>query len=512
MESAPATTHIVQDNTLVYTRNGCEEHIELDTPAWQHWLAQATSFTFRSSEGNFTAHKTRASNGRGGWYWYAYRRQQGQLGNLYLGTSTRLTSQRLHEAARTLALARNENTTNPAGTRSLSTTSPETTLALARNEGTTGLTDTRAFSTLSPETMPDAFTPPFSVSREEPEQSHRESNRVARPDLLLTARLYIPRLSAQHVARPHLLALLDRGTRGAMTLISASAGSGKTSLLAEWATRTQMPLAWLSLESSDNDPARFLTYLVTALARLDTRIEPTYQAADAQNPASALTGIINALTDLLEREAVLILDDYHVVTSETIHALVSFLLTHLPPRLHLIVSTRIDPPWPLARFRARNQLCEVRAQELCFARDEVRALTDSMGLTLSSEAAQILEQRTEGWIAGIQLLALALHGQTDTLAFLRRFRGTHRFFLAYVSEEILAQQAPDTRRFLLYTSILTRMTGPLCEAVTGLPDGQGQLAELLRANLFVSTLDDAETWYRYHALFAEALLARLQKL
>lgn len=434
--------------------------IAVDTPAWWSWLENATSFTFKNEEGSFTAHKTRASNGRGGWYWYAYRRQHGRLSNLYLGTSEKLTLRRLREAAHTLS-------------------------------GNSAAIEMPA----SPAIAPD------------PASTSAPGN-----DRLLVMKQRPPRLSMQHVSRPRLLTLLKQSALRSLTLVAAPAGSGKTTLLAEWAATSDFLLAWISLETTDNDPSRFLAYLLAALASLDARIDPTaYQAADAQDPESALTGILNELTSSLQQDAVVILDDYHLLTAEMIHALLRFLLDHLPPHLHLIIGTRVDPPLPLARLRARGQLSEIRAEDLRFVPDEVEALVSSMGLALSTEATNLLETRAEGWITGIQLLALALRGQADAVAFLSAFRGTHRFLLDYVGEEVLAQQTPETQRFLLRTCALEQMTGPLCEALTDLPDGQIRLANLLRANLFVNALDDGEIWYRYHPLFAETLRTHLQK-
>jgi LuxR family maltose regulon positive regulatory protein len=382
-----------------------------------------------------------------------------------------------------------------------------------------------------------------SVSEQAAKESYSRSLAEAgsRSQMLLATKLHLPRLPVQHVSRPRLLTLVERGVQGSLTLVSASAGSGKTTLLAEWAATTDVPVAWISLETADNDPARFLSYLMAALASLDgsgvamradksavgrdksaptrngggdnglLKLAPTGRESTA-DPERALTGILNELSRLLRRKAVVILDDYHLVTTEAVHALLRFLLDHLPAHLHVIIGTRVDPPLPLARLRARGQLSEVRTEELRFLSDEVDALTSAMGLALSSEATSLLEQHTEGWIAGVQLLALALRGRADATAFLRGFRGTHRFLLDYVSEEVLVQQTPDMQHFLLRTSILTRMTGPLCDAVTDLPDGQTRLANLLRANLFVSALDDMQTWYRYHLLFAETLRAHLQKM
>ncbi len=330
--------------------------------------------------------------------------------------------------------------------------------------------------------------------------------------IILTSRLQAPRLSIQHIPRLRLLALLEQATRRALTLVSAPAGSGKTMLLTEWSSTTALPVAWLSLEATENDPARFLSYLLAALAKLDQRIGGTMRMEQhPQNYEQALTALLNDIDSLLQQDAVLILDDYHLITSDAPHAMLRFLLDHLPSRLHLIIGTRVDPPLPLARLRAYNQLSEIRTQELCFVASEVEAFTHAMGFSLSQEATNLLEQRTSGWIAGIQLLTLALRSHSDPLAFLHAFHGNHRFFLDYVREEILAQQSLDMQHFLLHTSILERLTGPLCEAVTGQANGQARLAELVQANLFVCTLDESETWYRYHPLFAESLLAHLRK-
>ncbi|WP_157506801.1 hypothetical protein [Ktedonobacter racemifer] len=299
-----------------------------------------------------------------------------------------------------------------------------------------------------------------------------------------------------------------------MTLCSAPAGFGKTTLLAEWATATPFPVVWLSCEEADNDPVRFLSYLQAALASLDKRTGATIRAnqfAPTSSLEEAMTHLLNDLVRLLQQDTVMILDDYHLLTSETIYALMQFLLDHLPARLHLIIATRVDPPLPLARLRARNQVSELRTEELCFVSSEVEAFVHTMSLTLSSEAMHLLEERTEGWIAGIQLLTLALHGRADAAGFLRQAGGVHRFLREYVSEEILGQQSAETQHFLLSTCLLRRLCGPLCDAVLDEVGSKDRLAQLRTANLFISVLDEAETWYRYHPFFAEALSAHLRE-
>lgn len=444
-------------------------HIEPASPHWLAWLETTSSFSFQSRSGaRCTVRKETVQ--RGGAYWYAYRRKGGRMVKRYLARSMDLTLAHLETMAATLDEISSE-----------------------------------------PDFCADAEAIELFQSTKERGAQLSTAVELAPPPLL-TTRLHVPRLPVQYVSRPRLLTLLDQGMQGSLTLVSAPAGSGKTTLLAEWATRTAVPVVWISLEAADNDPSRFLAYLLAALASLEPRIAPGSSAGYAHNPEQALTAILNDLTQLLQQEVAVILDDYHLLTADAIHALLRFLLDHLPTHLHLIIGTRVDPPLPLARLRARGQLSEIRIAALRFVSDEVEALVSTMGLALSSEATHLLEQRAEGWIAGVQLLALALRGQVDATAFLKTFRGTHRFLLDYVSEEVLSQQTPETQRFLLRTCVLARLTGPLCDAVTGLPDGQARLADLQRANLFVNALDDTDTWYRYHALFAETLHVHLQKL
>jgi LuxR family maltose regulon positive regulatory protein len=461
-----ATTGIVQNGALVYEQQGQIVTATIGTLSWYAWLETATTFAFEGSEGTFTAHKVRAGNRRGGWYWRAYRRHKGRLFNCYLGVSANLTLPCLCEAARRLA-TRSEDT----GTRK------------------------------EAEDAEDGSQTPASSD-------------LLTPTLILNTKFALPRLPVQHVSRPHLLTLLEQGAQRPLTLVSAPAGSGKTTLLAEWAATTTVPVAWLSCESADNDPARFISYLLATLSRLDERMGTAPQADrswDTHDHERALIGPLNDLGRLLTQDAVVILDDYHLITTDSVRAALHFLLDHLPTRLHLMIGTRVDPPLPLARLRARNQVSELRTEELRFVSAEVQVFVRTMRLTLSDEETNLLQERTEGWIAGIQLLLLALRGHADALAFLHARDFTHRFLLDYISEEILAQQTSEVQDFLLRTCILTQMTGPLCDAVTGASGGQVQLAAALRANLFVSALDDTQTWYRYHPLFAEALRAHLHR-
>jgi LuxR family maltose regulon positive regulatory protein len=448
----------------MYQQDGRQVTLPVGTPSWFAWLQTANSFTFKHDAGSFTARKTRASNGRGSWYWYAYRRRHGRLFNLYLGASERVTLPRLLEAARALTL--------------------------------------RVDGTPTEQSLPSLLSPSLS------------DGVVVDHSSLLTTKLCLPRLPVQHVPRPRLLTLLEQGVQRPVTLVSAAAGSGKTTLMAEWASKTVWPVAWLSLEATEDDPSRFLSYLQATLASLDERIGTTIRADRSRYSHDhewVLTSLLNDLTRFLQQDVAVILDDYHLITSDEVHAILHFLLDHLPPPLHLIIGTRVDPPLPLARLRARNQISELGTQELRFASSEVDAFVHTMGLTLSAEATALLEERTEGWIAGIQLLTLALRGQSDVSTYLRTCRCTHHFLVDYVGEEILARQTPELQRFLLQTCLLERLCGPLCDALTGEHDGQARLAELRRANLFVSELDDTQTWYRYHSLFAESLRAWLHK-
>jgi LuxR family maltose regulon positive regulatory protein len=465
MEKSSPTAGAVRNGCLVYEQQGQNVVVLVDTPAWYAWLETATTFSFTCEQGTFTAHKARAGNRRGGWYWRAYRRKRGRLSRCYLGVSTNLTLAKLREAANHLA-------------------------ADVEGRG----------SSHADENMPPFVPVPLAFQR-------------LTPTVILQSSITPPRLPVQHVARPRLLALLEQGLRGPVMLVSAPAGSGKTTLLAEWAATTTRPVAWLSCEEGENDPARFLSSLIAAFARVDARLDIAAQTDRPWHPhehEQVLARLLNELERVLQHETVLILDDVQHLTTEASQALLLFVLTHLSSRLHLLIGTREDPP-RLARLRARQQIAELRSQELEFRSAEVEAFAQAMGLSLDSEAIRLLEKRSEGWIAGIQLLTLALRGHIDAAEVLRATGVTPRFLLDYVCEEILRKLPPEMQRFLLQTSILDRLTGPLCESVTEEPDGQLKLASLLQANLFVSALDATDTWYRYHPLFAETLRTLLQR-
>ncbi len=503
----------VVDGTTLLEGASNAAAIPVDTPAWFGWLEQATVFACRRADVSFTARKERKQ--RGGWYWTAYYRHAGRRFKAYLGKSEELTLARLHEIARRLA---------------------ERSRTAGAAEG------------VSPTRAPPSPTPASSRPR---------------PPLLLRTKLAIPPLRASLVSRPRLFARLDAVLTHPLTLLAAPAGFGKTTLVAAWLNHgsgvrdqwsgrqrredreTQgqgsvpstdprpltsgLSVAWLALDAEDNDPNRFLRYLVAAIQR----VVPTAGAGvvallQSPQPPSLEPVLTQLLYDLHQAEAmILVLDDYHLVRTPAIHQAITFVLDHLPPHFHLIVLTREDPPLPLARLRARRQLLELRAADLSFTTDEAALfLRQVMGLPLAEPEIAALEQRTEGWIAGLQLAALAMRDHTDVGRFIVAFTGNNRFIVDYLADEVLNRQPAQIQTFLLQTAILDRLCGPLCDAVIfGEPSAgltqptpsyrhhassQTLLNELERANLFLMPLDDERVWYRYHHLFADVLRARLR--
>ncbi|MEJ2149893.1 MAG: LuxR C-terminal-related transcriptional regulator [Chloroflexota bacterium] len=328
----------------------------------------------------------------------------------------------------------------------------------------------------------------------------------------LATRLTIPPPRPDAVARPRLIERLDDAPRlgHRLTLVSAPAGFGKTTLLSAWAGGSERAVTWLTLEESDADPAQFLTYLVAALGQIEAGIgEPLRQILQSPQPPpphSLLAPLINDLATV-ETPFTLVLDDYHLVASQPVHEMLAFLLDHQPPAMHLVVSTREDPPLPLARLRARGQLTEIRERDLRFSVEEAAAfLNQTMRLNLTPEAISALGARTEGWIAGLQLAAVALQkGGGDPEAFVADFAGSDRFVMDYLVAEVLEREPAAVRDFLRQTAILDRLSAPLCEAVTGRADSQAILEGLEQANLFLVALDNRREWYRYHRLFAQVL-------
>jgi LuxR family maltose regulon positive regulatory protein len=337
------------------------------------------------------------------------------------------------------------------------------------------------------------------------------------PTPILATKLYVPPPRANLVLRPRLIERLNEGLSATrkLTLISAAAGFGKTTLVSEWVAGCERLVAWLSLDEGDNDPTRFLTYLVAALQMIAASIGKGVLAIlQSPQPApieSILIALLNEITTVPDN-LVLVLDDYHVIDAKPVENALAFLLEHLPPQMHLVIATREDPHLPLARLRARGQLTELRAADLRFTPAEaVEFLNQVMGLNLSAEDITALENRTEGWIAGLQLATISMQGHQDTAGFIKSFTGSHHFVLDYLIEEVLQQQSESIRTFLLRTSILDRLCGPLCDAVLGSHSASGQetLEYLEHANLFIVPLDNERRWYRYHHLFADVLRMHL---
>jgi LuxR family maltose regulon positive regulatory protein len=333
---------------------------------------------------------------------------------------------------------------------------------------------------------------------------------------ILATKLYVPPPRPQAVRRQRLTERLKQGLADGrrLTLISAPAGFGKTTLVAEWIAGVGRPVAWLSLDDGDNDPVRFLAYLVAAVQTVAPKLgEEVVALLESQQPPPTeviLTALLNEIA-AQPGPLVLVLDDYHVIEAQAVDQALNFLIEHLPPQLHVVITSREDPPLPLARYRARGQLTEVRAADLRFsAAEAAEFLSAVMGLALAAGDIAALETRTEGWIAGLQMAALSIQGQPDAHGFIQAFAGDHRYIVDYLAEEVLQRQPDPLRRFLLQTAILDRLNGSLCDAVTGQAGGSARLEALERGNVFVVPLDDRRQWYRYHHLFADVLLAHLR--
>src|SRR5215472_5101539 len=457
--------------------------------AWFAWLDTVPSFTFHGKLGQFTVRKE--SRQWGDRYWYAYRRVGPRLTKKYLGRTADLTLVRLEETAALLTGAE----VSPRKETAVRSPSDELVQDRRHSRG--------AVEVDVPAVGADPITGPS-----------------ARPggsrDPLLFTKLHVPRPRVQLVPRFHLIKRLHQGMECVLTLVSAPAGFGKTTLLAQWLAERNAPVAWLSLEPEDNDPVRFLTYLVAALQTVDAHLGVTalelLRTQEPPPPETVVALLTHDLLRFLAEDVALVLDDYHVITSEPIQRTLTALVEHLPAQVHLVLATRADPPLPLARLRARGQLIEVRANALRFSTEEASVLLRTIiDVDLSPEQIAVLERRTEGWIAGLQLAALSLQGRADVSGFLAAFTGSHRFVLDYLSEEVLSRQPAAVHTFLLRTSVLSRLNGSLCDAVTGMPGSQAILEALEQANLFVVALDDERQWYRYHQLFAEVLRNRLHQ-
>jgi LuxR family maltose regulon positive regulatory protein len=500
------STPLVSGATLTNLTDG-EKQIAVGTAAWYDWLDTAGTFAFRAGEGNFTARKEGhgSAAGNSAWRWKAYRKQGGKLYAVYLGRTADLTLDRLKAVAAEL-VAR-----------------------AARTEGAGAARDSGS--------APPLFIPP-------------PPDRAPSGVTLLATKLHIPRVRHDTVPRPRLAARLDDAMSGTVTVVSAPAGFGKTTLVSEWlqmhagrppaANQHLSPItyhlhaAWLSIEEGDSEPALFLRYLIAALRTVAPELgESALAMLQSPQPApvaSVLPALTNSLAQLSEG-TILVLDDYHVLEGQPVHDVMRFLIDHLPPQLHLLITTREDPPLPLSRLRARGQLTEIRAADLRFTAEEASAfLHDVMGLELSPGHVAALEAKTEGWIAGLQLAALSMREREDVSSFVEAFAGTNAYVLDYLMEEVLAGLPEDIHTFLLHTSLLDRLCGSLCDSVLGVTgdgrpttdDGrlfqspvnrasQDILQKIEKANLFLVPLDTERRWYRYHHLFADLLQVRLRE-
>jgi LuxR family maltose regulon positive regulatory protein len=460
----------------------------------EDWLAGHNAFAFHGKAGQVNVLKEARLHSEEG-YWYAYRRQGKRMVKKYLGRSADLTIRRLEDTAKIL------NGENPVAAGKRAKRNSVELYPAAREEN-------------------EAIPRPNGVTSTKEIQNTREVNTP--PSLLLEPKLRLPRLHSTVIGRERLLARLDKGRERKLTLISAPAGFGKTTLVCQWvanrnASQNLPPVAWLSLDEGDNDPVRFWRYIIAAcqtfqpgigqasLGLLHAASQPPFEAVPLQ---TVLTTFLNELTQS-GQPAILVLEDYHVIEASAIQETVAFFLEHLPPTLNLIFITRHEPPLPLARLRARGELLEVQASDLRFSHEETADfLRRVTGVSLSKETVTRLDSQIEGWAAGLRLLALTLQermSQREIEQNLESLAGNHRLIQDYFVTEVLATQPEPLQNFLLKTSGLSRLTASLCEALTGTKDSAQLLEFLDRSNLFLEPLDETGEWYRYHALFAEAM-------
>lgn len=347
------------------------------------------------------------------------------------------------------------------------------------------------------------------------------SSRLEPRELLLSTKLYLPPIRPNRVDRPRLFEWMEGGLDKALILVSAPAGYGKTTLVSSWLQAIEAPSAWISLDEGDNDPIRFLQYFLSALHRILPALQPDLLSVLQGRQPVTFEPLLNIIINEADRQAdpfVLVLDDFHTIHSQPVLDVITYLLEHMPPQMHLALLSRADPPLPLSHLRAGNQLVDIRANHLRFTRDEIAYfLNEVAGLDLSIEEIAVMEARTEGWIAGLQLAAISMQGLDDIHSFVAAFTGNHHYIMDYLTEEVLKLQPERVRMFLLQTSILTSMCGSLCDTVVepgdaGLENGQTMLEALEAMNLFVIPLDDRRQWYRYHHLFADVVNLRLKHL
>jgi LuxR family transcriptional regulator, maltose regulon positive regulatory protein len=446
-----------------------------DSPAWFAWLAELPSFAFHGQVGSYTARQER--RGLDERYWYAYRRTGQKLRKKYLGKTTEL--------------------------------------ALARLEQVAGL--------LEAERFPAGLPAPSRSSQLEPHEP--KASPPGEPfHPLLSTKLHVPRLPVRLVPRARLIERLTQGLSQTLILLCAPAGFGKTTLLAQFLAACGLPAAWLSLDAEDNDPQRFLSSLLAALQSRDPSLGASVQALlssphglQGLSLSAVFTQLINDLVSRDTGEVLLVLEDYHTITAEPIQHALASLVEHCPPQLHLLISARADPRLPLARLRAQGQLCELRAADLQFdAAEASRFLRTTVQRDLEESTLATIHSRTEGWVAGLQLSALLLQerrSEAEVRQVLSDALGSHRYLVAYLGEEVFSRQSEAVQSFLLHTSILERLSAPLCAAVSGerLEESAATLALLERANLFLVPLDERGEWYRAHPLWAGVLRVLLRR-
>jgi LuxR family maltose regulon positive regulatory protein len=519
---------VVRDGVLTFVVEGSAVHrIKVGGPDWWAWLARDDTVRFRFDAGplRFTAHRKQQ---KGESYWYATGRHEGRLREITLGTAADLTLERLQSAAEMLAHPVEENVAVRKNAALVSHGSS------ASSPSVTHPSPRRVSAAVAAQDLQDALTTtsPQSVP-------------------LLATKLFIPRLRSDAVPRARLVDRVEVGIHGPLTLLAAPAGWGKTAVLSAWQADATaagtLPIAWVTLDAGDNDPVRFWTYVLTALNAAQAGVADaalTLLRSPQPPPIeSILTPLLNAVA-AAPTDIVLVLDDYHVIETALVHNALAFLLDHPPPQLHLVLSTREDPPLPLARLRAQGSVTELRTADLSFTAEETAAfLAATLGITLPTEAIAALEAHSEGWIAGLQLAVLSVQGRSPAQveAFLTAFIGSNRYIVDYLAEEVLGQQPAALQTFLLRTAVLDRLCAPLCErlllagseasddvlggsfAPHGRPGPSGPigapprsvaqalLEQAEQANLFLIPLDDERRWYRYHHLFADVLRSRLRQ-
>jgi LuxR family maltose regulon positive regulatory protein len=478
--------HIDDGGLLAFDPPG--DVIPVNSAAWYYWLERASSFAFHGADSSFTAHKEKRGSKRA--YWKAYRKRGGRLERIYLGRSEEITLDRLTTVAAMFAVM---------------------------------AADTGASSQPSPAIVDPAMISPVTAARPVASGATSAAARSAATGIgirnTLGARVMIPMTRSTLIARPHLITKLNTAIQNGqrLILVSAPAGSGKTTTVITWLRQVRSDVAWLSLDAADNDLGLFFATLIAALdhARPGSvaEAETLLHAYAAHPPEQAIvTSLLNALADS-DRRLILVMDDYHLIVRQPIHALLAHLIERMPFSVHIVLTSRADPPLPLARLRARGQLTEIRAADLRFSLSEAAALIEETHrLVLQPSVVAALTARTEGWVTGLHLAALALHQAASRATdFLADFTGSHRYIFSYLADEVFAQQTETVQAFLLKTSILGRMCASLCVAVTGQAEASTLLAELDARNLFINQLDQQQQWYRYHQLFRGFLMERLKQ-